>query len=187
VEVVAFGSEAEVLTRQGVPQGSIEVARAFDNGLQAQILVAQLLHRAVGIRIFSFKAGWHSQKSGLEVCHLPRVDAPQVQTNTSLLLDGFSVLKEMFVACRQDADHAQVRRLEPRAQAHGNVVSLFGNVISQDDIFHPQLGTHATDVTTAQIGHQAPIEGVGDGLELKLFNDQVQAIAAVARGTSWTP
>ena len=122
MEVVALGSGAAlVLARHGVPQGSVEVVRAFDHGLQAQILVAQLLHRAVRIRFF-FKAEWHSQKSAIEVYHLQRVDAPQVQTNASLLLDGFSVLEEMPVARRQDADHAQVQRLEPCAQVHGNVV-----------------------------------------------------------------
>ena len=50
------------------------------------------------------------------------------------LIDGLDMTEKMLVACRQDADHAQVRGLEPGAQVLGNVVPLLGNVVRHDDV-----------------------------------------------------
>ena len=181
VEVVILLGEAPIVfAGEGVPEGAVEVSGALQHRLQSEPLVVQLLGCAVAVNTLLREVGLHSEKSRLEVRDLERVDAPEVQLDAGLPLDGLHVPEEVFIPRRQDADHSEMRRFQPRLEVGGDVAPLLGNVCCDDDVLHAQGRAHPADVPASQIRHHSPIIGVGDRLHLQLMHHEVQAVAAVA-------
>src|SRR5690606_2218225 len=109
IVVCLFVEATVVLTGQGIPYRTIEVARALQHSAKTQPLVAKLLHGAMRIDPLFLEIRRYTQDTCLEVSYFQRIFAALIQGDACLTLHRLDMTKKMFVPCRQNAHHTQMR------------------------------------------------------------------------------
>src|SRR5205085_8264303 len=121
-----------------------------------------------------------TDESNLEIGVLHRVDSPDIELDTGLLLYALDVVVEVFVAGHEQRHHPEVWLLQPSADVLADVLAFPANVRGDDNVLDAELATGARDVPPAEVGHHSPVVSEGNRVELQLLLDDVECVGTIA-------